>query len=86
MTDVVVMKREDLDATIQAAADAASKKTADILRKQLGGMRPVHVNQTQAAEMLKLSKSTICRMIKAGNIRLNKCGLIPIEQLEECVS
>lgn len=86
MTDVVVMKREDFDATIRAAAEAASKKTAEILRKQLGGMRPVHVNMTQAAEMLNLSVSTISRMVKAGNIRLNKCGLIPIEQLEECVS
>lgn len=86
MTDVVVIKREELDAIIRDTAEMASKKTAEILRKQLGTMRPRHVNQTQAAEMLNLSPSTICRMVKAGNIRLNKCGLIPIEQLEECVA
>lgn len=86
MTDVVVIKREDLEAAIRDAAENAAKKTAEIMRKQGGGMRPVHVNQTQAAEMLNLSVSTISRMVKAGNIRLNKCGLIPIEQLEECVA
>lgn len=86
MTDVVVIKREDLDAVIRETAELASKKTAEIMRKQLGTMRPMHVNQTQAAEMLNLSVSTVSRMVKAGNIRLNKCGLIPIEQLEECVA
>ncbi|MCO1371495.1 helix-turn-helix domain-containing protein [Burkholderia multivorans] len=44
--------------------------------------RPPHVNQKQAADMLGVSARTVHNMIKAGTLRLNRCGLIPIEQID----
>lgn len=44
--------------------------------------RPVHVTQTQAAEMLSLSRVTIGRLVKAGTLKLNKFGLIPVGQID----
>lgn len=47
--------------------------------------RPAHVTQTQAAEMLGLSRPTIARMVKAGTLRLNQCGLIPISEIDRAL-
>lgn len=44
--------------------------------------RPVHVNITQAAEMLGLSRPTVRKLMQSGKLRLNSCGLIPIEQVD----
>lgn len=44
--------------------------------------RPPQVNQKQAAEMLGVSARTVHNMIKAGTLRLNRCGMIPIEQID----
>ena len=44
--------------------------------------RPTQVNQTQAAEMLGLSRITVGKLLRSGVLRLNACGLIPIEQVD----
>lgn len=44
--------------------------------------RPTQVNMTQAAEMLGLSRPTVRNLLKFGKLRLNGCGLIPIEQID----
>lgn len=44
--------------------------------------RPCQVNQKQAAEMLGVSPRTIYNMIRAGTLKLNKCGMIPIEMID----
>lgn len=44
--------------------------------------RPTQVTQKQAAEMLGLSCPTVNKMVGRGDIRLNKCGLIPIEEID----
>jgi excisionase family DNA binding protein len=44
--------------------------------------RPSQVNQKQAAEMLGVSARTIYNMLKAGTLKLNRCGMIPIEQVD----
>lgn len=44
--------------------------------------RPPHVTQAQAAQMLGLSKNTICARVKAGAIRLNGMGMIPITEID----
>lgn len=44
--------------------------------------RPTHVNQSQAAEMLRLSRPTVRALLKRGSLRLNACGLIPIEAID----
>lgn len=45
--------------------------------------RPTHVTQSQAAEMLGKSKPTIAKMVRAGTLRLNACGMIPIEMIDK---
>ncbi|MFC0399233.1 helix-turn-helix domain-containing protein [Paraburkholderia rhizosphaerae] len=44
--------------------------------------RPAHVTITQAAEMLELSRNTVGKMVRHGTFKLNRCGLIPIEQVD----
>ena len=44
--------------------------------------RPAQVNQKQAADMLGVSTRTVYNMLKAGTLRLNKCGMISIEQID----
>ena len=48
--------------------------------------RPSHVTQRQAAEMLGLSEPTIRKMVRKGGFRLNRCGLIPIEQVDAALT
>ena len=44
--------------------------------------RPPHVTQKQASEMLRLSAPTVGRLVRAGKLRLNAAGLIPIGQVD----
>ncbi len=44
--------------------------------------RPNQVTITQAAEMLGLSRHTVSKMVKFGTLKLNRCGMIPIEQVD----
>ena len=48
--------------------------------------RPPAVTQSQAAAMLGVSRSTMTRLVRAGQFALNKCGLIPIGQIDEAIS
>jgi hypothetical protein len=48
--------------------------------------RPVHVTQIQAAKMLSRSRNTISRMISSGELKLNRCGMIPIWQIDQALS
>lgn len=44
--------------------------------------RPVHVTIKQAAELLGLSRYIVSKMLKTGELRYNRCGRIPIEQID----
>lgn len=44
--------------------------------------RPTHINQTQAAEILGVTSRTVRNYIRAGKLRLNSCGLLPIETID----
>ncbi|MGS1071480.1 DNA-binding protein [Burkholderia glumae] len=44
--------------------------------------RPSQVTITQAAEMLGISRWTASKMVKAGDMKLNRCGMIPIEEVD----
>lgn len=44
--------------------------------------RPPHVTQKQAAEMLDRSIPTVRKMIQSGTLKLNACGMVPIEQVD----
>ena len=47
--------------------------------------RPSHVTQTQGAAMLSISRPTMCRMVKAGVIKLDHCGLVPISEIDKAL-
>lgn len=44
--------------------------------------RPSQVTMLQAAEMLGISRWTVAKMVNHGTFKLNKCGQIPIEQVD----
>jgi predicted DNA-binding protein (UPF0251 family) len=44
--------------------------------------RPTQVTQTQAAEMLGVSAKTVYNYIRSGRLKLNDCGLLPIEAID----
>lgn len=48
--------------------------------------RPPHVNQRQAAEMLHVSPPTVAAYLKAGKLKLNGAGLIPIGQIDALIA
>jgi excisionase family DNA binding protein len=48
--------------------------------------RPSQVTQTQAAEMLGLSRPTVSRLVKSGQIKLNRCGMIPTSEIDKVLS
>jgi hypothetical protein len=45
--------------------------------------RPTQVTQAQAAEMLGIHRHTVAKLMAAGSLRLNRCGMIPIEQVDQ---
>lgn len=47
--------------------------------------RPSQVTQEQAAEMAGVSRMTIHRMIKAGQLKLNKFGRIPTVEIDRVI-
>lgn len=47
--------------------------------------RPSQVTQEQAAEMVGVSPATISRMVKAGVLKLNKFGRIPITEIDQAL-
>ena len=48
--------------------------------------RPPHVTQKQAAQMLSFSQPTITKMVRAGILKLNGFGLIPITEIDRVLS
>ena len=48
--------------------------------------RPSQVTQEQAAEMVGVSPATISRMIRAGGLKLNKFGKIPVAEIDKALA
>lgn len=48
--------------------------------------RPSQVTQEQAAEMAGVSRMTIHRMIKSGQLKLNKFGRIPTAEIDKALA
>lgn len=48
--------------------------------------RPSQVTQDQAAEMVGVSPATISRMVRAGTLKLNKFGRIPVSEIDRALS
>jgi hypothetical protein len=47
--------------------------------------RPPHVTQAQACEMLRLSPPTVRKLIRAGALRLNAAGMIPVAEVDRLI-
>jgi len=47
---------------------------------------PVQVNQSQAAQMLEIDPKTLRKMISAGTLKLNGCGLITTADIYKLLS
>lgn len=47
--------------------------------------RPSQVTQEQAAEIVGVSSATISRMVKAGQLKLNKFGRLPIAEVDKAL-
>lgn len=71
------------EADIISVASLAAAKAVELYAMR--SPRPSHVTQQQAAEMLGLHRSTIRRHIESGRLRLNRCGLIPTEQVDALI-
>ena len=79
--EILVLTRSDLDSVIHdAALQAANEAIKRLPARNVA--RPLHVNQKQAAEMLGVSHVTVSKLVKAGTLKLNACGLIPIEMVD----
>lgn len=76
--NVVMLTREDLDATIKEAARLAAEHAI----KSIPRDRPVQVNYTQAAKILGMSRQKVSRMVVAGQIRITPTGAIPIGEID----
>ncbi len=44
--------------------------------------KPSQGTQTQAAEMLGISRQTVSRMIRTSSFSLNKCGMVSILEID----
>ena len=47
--------------------------------------RPPHVTQKQAGEMMGKSEPTIRAMVRAGKLKLNEFGMIPITEIDRAL-
>jgi excisionase family DNA binding protein len=81
MDAVVVLSKEEVRALVETAANAVAER----LLSALDNPRPRTVTQSEAAEMLGVSRPTIHRMIRAGTVRLNKMGKLRIEDVDALV-
>lgn len=48
--------------------------------------RPRQVNMLQAAEMLDVSYNKVRNLVRHGTLKTNKCGLIPIAQIDRALA
>lgn len=48
--------------------------------------RPSCVTQAQAAEMIGVSRQTVAKMMRAGKLRLNAAGRIPVEDVDALIA
>jgi excisionase family DNA binding protein len=47
--------------------------------------RPSQVTQDQVAEMVGVSRATVSRMVKAGQLKLNKFGKVSISEVDRAL-
>jgi hypothetical protein len=81
MDSIIVLTRAQLDEVIHHAARVAADAVLATMPKH-DQPRPHHVTQTQAAQILELSPTTVGKMVRSGTLKLNACGLVPINEID----
>lgn len=76
--EMTLISKADLESVIR---DAARRGAEEALRN-LPKNEPEHYNYTDAARRLGLSRQTVAKMVKAGRLQLNGCGMIPAESID----
>lgn len=66
--------------TLIEIADLAAERA--VRRYAEAHPRPTQVTQQQAAEILGVSSRTVRNYIRAGKLKLNNCGQLPIEAVD----
>jgi plasmid maintenance system antidote protein VapI len=74
------MLPNEIQTLIERAAAIAAERAVELYAAK--HPRPTQVTVGQAAEMLGLGRHTVSRMVKAGVIKRNDCGSIPIEVVD----
>ena len=82
MNNIVMMTREDLDEVIKDAARRGAEEAIRNMPKD----RPEQVNYTQAGKLLRVSRQKVSNMVRAGVLRLNGCGGIPISEVDRVLA
>lgn len=77
---VAVLSDSDLSAMLSEAATRAAHEAVRLRP------RPSQVDYTQAAEMLGQTRQTVSKKVKAGAIKLNNDGKIPITEIDRILS
>ncbi|MDR1648306.1 MAG: helix-turn-helix domain-containing protein [Zoogloeaceae bacterium] len=83
MEALQIINRRDIEDAIN---DAAKRAAEEVIRRLPVHPRPAHVNQKQAAEMLGVSPPTLAKLIKSGALKFNKCGLIPVTEIDRAIA
>lgn len=79
--NVIMITHDDLHAAIKEAAKLGAEEALRSLPKD----RPEQVNYTDAGKLLGLSRQTVAKMVRAGVLKLNSCGLIPIDEIDKAL-
>lgn len=81
-SSVVIMSKSELSAIIDATAKRAVSEAITRLPQQ-DLPRPHQVTQSQAAEVMGVSRATIGKLVRSGILALNACGMIPMRQIDK---
>ena len=77
--DIIMMHRSDFEDAIRDAAQRA----ADLAVRKMPKDRPTQYNLKDAANEIGVHPNTITNMVKAGTIKLNAFGKVPVEQIDK---
>ena len=83
-SSVVIMSKSELSEIISATARQAVGEAIARMPKH-ESPRPFQVTQAQAADIMKISRATVGRLVRNGALSLNACGMIPISQIDKAL-
>ena len=78
MNQLYMISRADLDDVIRQAARLAAEEAVRNFPRD----RPEQVNYTEAGKLLGVSRQTVANYARAGLIKLNSCGKVPIGEID----